>query len=304
MAKVLFGNAYTIGFAYNQASELTQITYPSGRVVQQSYDPVGNLCAVATNTSNCGSYSGPFAYGFAYNAADQPTGFTYGNGVNAAFGYSPTTSQLSSLSYTKGSSTIFSLNYWYQQNSTYCPGGTAGNDGQINCITDNKETGRSVAYSYDALGRIASALTTGSANYPRWGLAWSYDRYGNRTAQSVTAGSAPSSSLAFNTSTNQPVGYTFDASGNMTIEGSNHYAYDAQDRMTGVSGGASATYAYDGDDLRVKKAVSGGTSTVYVFLGEQDIAEYDNGAGVASPTREYIYGNGSLISTISASGTV
>ena len=37
---------------------------------------------------------------------------------------------------------------------------------------------------------------------------------------------------------------------------------------------------------------------------EKDIAEYDNGAAVSSPTREYIYANSELISTITASSTV
>lgn len=30
--------------------------------------------------------------------------------------------------------------------------------------------------------------------YPQWGLSWAYDRYGNRTAQTVTAGTAPAGS--------------------------------------------------------------------------------------------------------------
>ena len=33
--------------------------------------------------------------------------------------------------------------------------------------------------TYDALYRLTSAVTNGSTNYPKWGLSWSYDRYGN-----------------------------------------------------------------------------------------------------------------------------
>lgn len=92
----------------------------------------------------------------------------------------------------------------------------------------------------------------------------------------------------------------------MTVEpvGSTYqYAYDAEDRLTGVSGGANASYTYDGNDLRVKKAISGGTTTIYVFALGKDIAEYDNGATVTSPSREYVYSGDTLISTLSGGTT-
>ena len=38
---------------------------------------------------------------------------------------------------------------------------------------------------YDALYRLTRAVTTGSTNYPAWGLSEPNDRYGNRLAQSV-----------------------------------------------------------------------------------------------------------------------
>lgn len=58
----------------------------------------------------------------------------------------------------------------------------------------------------------------------------------------------------------------------------------------------------DGNNMRVEKS-AGSTSTVYVFSGSQVVAEYDNGAGVSSPSREYIYSGNQLISTIDSSGT-
>ena len=39
--------------------------------------------------------------------------------------------------------------------------------------------------------------------------------------------------------------------------------YDVENRLTGVSGGATATFAYDGDGQRVKATVNGVT-TAYV----------------------------------------
>ena len=186
-----------------------------------------------------------------------------------------------------------------------------GNNGQITSITDNtgtQEAGRSVTYTYDALYRLSSALTTGSASYPQWGLSWAYDRYGNRLSQSVTAGSAPANSLSFanpgGAQTNRPDGYGFDADGNMTMEPAPTlytYQYDAETRLVNFTNSA-ATYTYDGNGLRVKK-VSGSTTTVYIFSGSKVLAEYDNGAAVGSPTREYVYSGGALLAKIEAGAT-
>jgi RHS repeat-associated protein len=41
---------------------------------------------------------------------------------------------------------------------------------------------------------------------------------------------------------------------------------------------------------------------VYIFSGNKVIAEYDNGAAVSSPSREYLYNSGQLMATINSSG--
>jgi len=152
------------------------------------------------------------------------------------------------------------------------------------------------------LSRLSTAVTTGSTGYPKWGLSFTYDRYGNRTAQTVTAGTAPSSSLSIAAATNRITGYTYDANGNLTVEpfvpSNNNYTYDGENRLvTFASGSASATYTYDGGNLRVKK-VSGSTTTVYVFSGSKVIAEYANG----SLSKEYVYSGSQLLATIA--GTI
>jgi RHS repeat-associated protein len=291
LSKLISGQTYTIGYQYNAGGDVTQITYPSGRTVYQAYNAVGQLCQISPSASGC-SGSGYYAGGFSYNAPGQLAGFSYGNGVAAALGYSAPRAQLSSLTYARGTQSYFSLGYWYQRNSGNCPNGTVGNNGSIQCITDNMNGGRTVNYGYDALGRMLAAKTNGSAGFPQWGLSESYDRYGNRLSQAVTAGSGPSSSLSFN-SNNQPTGYTFDASGNMTVEpltSSNNMTYDGENRMTAFNGiGGAASYAYDGNGLRVVKSAQGGTTTVSVFAGDSVIAEYDNSAAPTAPSREYIY---------------
>jgi RHS repeat-associated protein len=285
---------------YNLASELKQITYPSGRVVATGYDATGRICGVGVSASGC-TVTTPYASNFTYSAPGQLAGFTYGNGVVAAYGFSANRLQLTSLAYTFGSTTLFSLGYGYTQGQS--------NNGRITNITDNVDGGRSASYTYDPIGRLAAASTPGSTNYPAWGLSFTYDRYGNRTAQSIASGctgiTCPTNSLTVSNSTNQVTGtpYTYDANGNMTNDGYNTLTYDAENRIVSVTNGsASATYSYDGNGLRVKKALSS-TSTVYIFLGGTLISEYDNGATASSPSREYLYAGGALISKVSG-GTI
>ena len=298
LSKVINGQTYNIGYQYDAGGDLTQITYPSGRVVQQAYNQVGQLCQIAPSAANCTPGSSYYAANFSYNSPGKLTGFNYGNGLTGTFYYSPDRTQLTYMSYAKGNSTYFNLQYSYQQNSMYsppCSHGTAGNNGSIQCITDNVDSGRSVGYGYDPLQRMTTAKTCGSSAFPQWGLMESYDRFGNRWSQTATAGSLPQPSLTFgfngmdSSTTNQPLGYAYDPSGNMTVEplGPNAMTYDGENRMTAYSG--IAGYTYDANGLRVAKSVSGGTTTVSIFSGSSVLAEYDNGAAPGSPSREYVY---------------
>ncbi|HLZ50163.1 MAG TPA: RHS repeat-associated core domain-containing protein [Candidatus Acidoferrum sp.] len=62
-------------------------------------------------------------------------------------------------------------------------------------------------------------------------------------------------------------------------------------------------YTYDGNNLRVMK-VAGGATTVYIFSGSKVIAEYDNGAAPASPSREYIYSGAALLAKIEGGASI
>jgi RHS repeat-associated protein len=300
--KVINGVQYTVSYSYNLAGELTQLTYPSGNVVQQSFDVIGRLCEISPQTSGCGTAVSAYATGYGYNSGNQMTGFIYGNGVSATFGYSPDRLQLTNLSYQHGSQTLFSLGYVYSQDPTNCPNAPAGNNSQIQCILDHVDAGRTVAYSYDLLGRLATAATNGSASSPNWSLAFTYDRYGNRTQQSVVAGSAfPVSSPVEPTTNRFNVGtYSYDLNGNMTNDGNNLLTYDADNRVVGNSqSGTTTSYSYDYKGLRVQKS-SPGTAVVYVFSGNKVISEYANGAAPTTPTREYIYSGSGLLAKIEA----
>ncbi len=281
---------YTTSYAFNLAGEVTTMTYPSGRVVKHEYDAIGRVQNVKNNATQAN-----YATGAAYNTAGQITGFSYGNGVTAAMGYSAQRLQLASLSYAQGGTTHLSLAYGYSQ------GGN--NNGQIASVTDSSgETGaagRTVNYTYDSLHRLLTAQTTGSAQYPQWGLSWTgvypervrhsrtsrRNRFGNRSAQTVTAGSGPSNSVTIDAATNRITamgGFTFyyDANGNLTQDDLYKYKYDAENRMVEVrllNNTLVSTYAFDGKSLRISKVV-GADRTMYVYAGTEMISEYEDAA--------------------------
>ncbi len=310
VVKTIGSTPYTMQYAYNAGDQLTSVTYPSGRVVGYNYDSVGHLCQVATSVSGGCNSTAPYLTlpSGSYDAAGRPLSATYGNGVVATAAYSPLTSELTSIRYAKGSTPLFGLIYYYQQQSTKCPtGNPVGNNGQIQCIFDFVQPSRSVSYTYDQLERLSTATTAGGGSYAAWGIAETYDRYGNRATQSVTAGSAPAPSFTINPVNNQITSFTYDAAGNVISEPSPlsaSYTYDGEECNTGFAGnGNSATYLCDGNHLRVQK-VANGVPTVSVRSGGQVIAEYDNGVAVNSPTREYLYGHNLLaIVTGSISGS-
>src|SRR5882724_2192761 len=285
LSKIISGVTYPASYAYNLAGELTSITYPSGRVVQPTYDAAGRLSQLASGGTN-------YVSNLQYNSASEPLSYAYGNGVQAAFTYNSRL-QLASISYSNTGGSFFSQTYGY---------GTA-NNGQIQTITDNNDSTKSDTYSYDVWGRLKTAATG------QWGLSFTYDRFGNRTQQVVTAGSGvPANSLTISLSTNRVSGASYDSAGNMTNDGSNTLAYDGENHVVSATNGSSSgAYTLDGNGLRVEKCVPNctnpTTTTVYLFSGSKVLAEYDNGAAVTSPSREYIYAGSQLVAKIEAGAT-
>src|SRR6185312_13753451 len=81
---VIGSQSYTQSYTYNLADRLTQETYPSGRIVNYSYNGVGKLSNVATIS---GGTSTTLASGIAYYPFGPLSSVTYGNGLSGVFGY-------------------------------------------------------------------------------------------------------------------------------------------------------------------------------------------------------------------------
>ena len=144
------------------------------------------------------------------------------------------------------------------------------NNGQITQMK-NWISGEEVNYTYDALGRLSVASTTG----PEWGLSFGYDGFGNKVLQTVTKGSGPSMSVAVD-GNNRVVGHTYDAAGFTTaVSGTfTSLTWDGAGRLlsAAVSGGGTDSYQYDPSNARVwrnnrffLRGVGGEVLAVYDF---------------------------------------
>src|ERR1700733_6509090 len=90
-----------------------------------------------------------------------------------------------------------------------------------------------------------------------------YDHFGNRNVETVTAGSdqmQPSSFLHFTAGKNGADEGSYDDAGNPRTDGANNYLYDAENRICAVQqiadggGGSVIGYLYAPDGIRLGKA--------------------------------------------------
>jgi RHS repeat-associated protein len=289
-------HTFTIHYSYNFAGQLSSITYPSGRIVQQNHDAIGRINSVVSGSTT-------YMNGLTFNAAGEAAALTLGNGVQGAFTYNNRL-QPATLRYFKTGTTTDILNLSYDYTSSIQP----NNNGQIQAMhyftqpgTEDKT--KSESFAYDQLGRLNAAQTiTVNGTAGTWSLQWGYDRFGNRFSQTLVGGNVsigqPQLTVDPNTNRITSSGYTYDAAGNMTHDASAAYAYDGNDRLTQINTTA-AVYSYFGP-FRIKKIV-GSTTTRYVYAGSKPIAEYVNGA--TTPSAEYIYSGSQLLATIAGSNT-
>jgi RHS repeat-associated protein len=171
-------------------------------------------------------------------------------------------------------------------------------------VSANDSVNGNWTYSYDDFNRLMTANSSG----PQQGYRYSYDRYGNRWGQDLTAGTGRVDDMTFAVTTastvgncyhaagltNQPDGYCYDAAGNLLSDGSHSYSYDAENRIIQVDGGQSATYSYDADGNRIQKTSAGGTAAYLYDLAGHVITEM-NGSGVW--TRGEVYAGGKHLAT-------
>src|SRR6185437_5805602 len=172
-----------------------------------------------------------------YNAPGQLTSDQLGNGITETRAYNP---RLWMTSLAAGSA--YNLNM-----TSYAPNG--------DILAANDSANGNWTYTYDDFNRLATSNATGQA------YTYKYDRFGNRWQQN----GPQTMLLTFSANNNRMDGYSYDAAGNVLNDGVHSYTYDAENRITSVDGGATASYVYNAEGERVRRAVVGGLTLDYVY---------------------------------------
>jgi YD repeat-containing protein len=125
-------------------------------------------------------------------------------------------------------------------NPTACsiPAQGTGDDGdvvgQYEKDTVNTSLTHTVGLTYDPTHRLTSSVATGNATH---NLTFSYDRYGNMTCQTNGQTQGPCPNYAFSASTNRisTSGFTYDATGDLTSDGTHSYQYECREPTARIS---------------------------------------------------------------------
>ena len=297
--RVIDGQTYVTEYAYDGANKLTEVTYPSGRLVSYQYDSAGQVDIVTTQQSTTDAevvVAGPIQY--------QPFGpvrvISRGNALTTTYVYDQDY-RITGIDTTDGTTAVQDLDYVY--------GDVSGDAGNIRSITDNLDSFQDQTFDYDVLYR----LTEGVGAYGEYDYA--YDAAGNRTSRIIANGSTVTETSTTATGSNRLLSVTdgsttrtlsYTDNGNITgdTRGAGYaYLYNHANRMAQVEENSVviADYLYNEMGQRVVKDLGSGNITHYHFdRSGLLIAESDENGTVE---REYIYLNGLPIAVIDPGST-
>ncbi len=253
---------------FDTEGRVASLVYPqAGPVLTYSYDSMGRLNGIVSAESNLVS-------GVTYNAAGQLTAMNMlaqneGKILAAGYAYNNRnhlTHILATPSETDAATQLpmVDLEYTYRTDN----GRLAGETDRVG--------GGSTAYTYDNHGRLATAQSSEAGT--SWGLAFSYDGFGNRTEQSVTAGQAFAGSAQYDPATNwlMAENTAYDANGSLVSLPGMQFAWDTRNRLAAISSttGGVESYGYDDKNMRVWKRAANGREIFTFYEGTRRLATY------------------------------
>jgi RHS repeat-associated protein len=305
-----WGTAFITQQTYDLAGNAKTVTYPSGRMVNYSYDRAGRLNSFTGNLGD--DISRTYSTITQYHPAGMIERETFGTQTPLHHKRRHNNRlQLGDLRLSTGSDALSrdrgALLFYHGPNAV------ATNDPLANDPTNNGNLLKQVHYVptagggevipqadnyiYDALNRISSVVEPNvfTQNF-------GYDQWGNKRITSATGG-VNNYNPTYDQGRNRIIGLSYDAAGNITsdILTGGTMTYDAENRLLTATAGGGGSYTYDGEGKRTRRRV-GGQETWHVYgIGGVLLAEYASGAAPDAPKKEYGYRNGQLLITAESS---
>ena len=282
---------YTTGYGYDLAGKLTQMTYPSGRIVSYQRDTLGQVSGITTK-ANSAAAPVTLASNVSYLPFGPQKAATLGNGVQLTDSYDADYRLTGRQAV--GAATLQNL--------------TLGYDGasNITSISDGVAANLSQTYQYDLVGRVKQG--TGG-----WGTDnYTYDALGNRLTRNLVNSATTAVTYTY-TAANTRLATAVQGSTTLT------YGYDANGALLTrkIGNAAQSTYTFNAD---ARLATSGTNSYKYNTFGQRAVQTVSGGGThflfspeglllaehsvTGAKVRDYIYLNGQPLAVVDSAGTV
>jgi len=240
LSQVTFQDSSTITYTYDAGDRLTQIADSINGTITRGYD---NFDRLTSETTPQGTVS------YTYDADGRRATMTVAGQSQVTYGYD-NAHRLTSI--TQGTSVV-SITY----------------DDADRRSTLTYPNGIVATYGYDNANQLTSLAYTLSGN-PVGDLTYTYDLAGQRISvggswartglpQALTSATYDAGNRLL-TWGSQVFGY--NPNGNLASDGPTSYTWNARNQLIGLSGGASASFAYDGLGRRRAKTIGGFTTNL------------------------------------------
>ena len=317
-----------IQLKYDLAGNVTQMTYPNGATLDQSWDAAGNLRSIVDVTpSGPGTTYFQATNGTAYYPSGQLKVGILGNGVVETrtvnnrlqmcqlLAETPTQNVpgLSTDSST-GMGILLNRKMFYAGSAETLCGHAPGNNGNIWHILE--ENGGQQNFAYDSLNRLSAASSANRPAAASYNFSFVYDSFGNMLPSDNLTGY---NSYSIDPSTNRILngaGIGYSANGNVTATNGHTLSYTSEELLKSIDNFGTGSYLYNGlgqRTLSVRENYGSDSSfsaSQNVYLNGQTLAEYHIDAGSpASWTTapwtwtNYVYAKGEQIARLVGTAT-
>ncbi len=277
-------NGKTVGYAYDIPNRLRDLTYPGGKSITETTDPRSRLDKIDDAASP------PPIVQYSYDLGNRVLTRGYRNGTTATYSYNAN-NWITSLEHKKGASLIAGFSHDYDR------------EGNKHFERKDHDPGKSEAYAYDDVYRLVDykvgSLVGASVPVPATQTQYDLDKVGNWKTKTQDGVPEDRDHNAVNEITAiAGVPIVSDDNGNVQEDERYTYAYDEENRLTGVTrkadGKVVGRYQYDALSRRIDKVADptiGPVSPVETryFYDDARIVEEQSAGGTTQAT--YVYGN-------------